>query len=120
MENTYKLGDKGEELAVDFLINKGFEILNTNWRFKHIELDIVARDNDKLVFVEVKTRTNRDIERPQDAITIKKQKNIITAANVFIEQYQIDLEVRFDVISIILNNNYQDIEHIKDAFHPMA
>ena len=112
------LGKKGEELARLHLKKKAYQIIATNWRFKGGELDIVARENDTLVFVEVKTRSHEAFERPQDAVTRSKQKRIIRAANAFIEEKNIDLEARFDVISVVINTEGTSIEHIEDAFVP--
>ena len=117
MRNNYCYGKKGENIARIYLIRKGYKILHTNWRFKHQEIDIIALDKENIVFIEVKTRSSEYFENPKDAVTIKKQKFIINAANAYIEEREIDLEARFDVISIILSNPIE-IEHIEDAFYP--
>ena len=112
------LGKKGEELAKQYLIEKGYEIRHSNWRYKKYEVDIIAKQNNLLVVVEVKTRSNDYFENPKEAVTIKKQKLIINATEAYIIEYDIDSEVRFDVISVILATNKMEIEHIEDAFQP--
>lgn len=112
------LGQKGEKLAVDFLIKLGYTIEEINWIEKKFEIDIIARDNNELVFVEVKTRSTSYFGNPAEAVTLSKQKHLIEGANFYLETNEVDLECRFDVIAIIQNNNEQKIEHIKDAFYP--
>jgi len=116
--NKNKIGQKGEEIAQNFLIDKAYVILSVNWRFQHKEIDIIAKKDDVLVIVEVKTRSSNYI-RPREAVDKKKQENLIMAAAAYIEQCQIDLDVRFDVIEIILTDKTCKIHHIKDAFYPV-
>ncbi len=110
------LGRKGEEEAIRFLKKKGFEIIDQNWRFKKYEIDIIAQTNDLLVFVEVKTRSTEKYEQPYEAVTIKKQKHLIEAAEYYLNEKQLDIETRFDVISIIKNGSTQKVKHIPAAF----
>lgn len=112
------LGEKGEQIAVDFLIKKGHRILERNWRFQKAELDVVSVYENYLVITEVKTRSSNAFENPKEAVTISKQKHIIRATDAFIQQKNIDLECRFDIISVLLVNEKQTIEHIEDAFYP--
>jgi len=112
------LGQKGEELAQQYLIDKGFEIRHLNWRHKKNEIDIIAEKNNLLVVVEVKTRSNDYFENPKEAVTRKKQKFIITATEAYIIEFDVDLEVRFDIVSVLISNNKSEIEHIEDAFQP--
>ncbi|MFH2142153.1 MAG: YraN family protein [Bacteroidota bacterium] len=118
MKNS--LGEFGEQLAVKHLQKNGYLILNTNWRFVHKEIDIVAKKEDTIIFVEVKSRADDFFENPQDSVNMKKQRNLIDAAESYIETYDINLESRFDIIAIIKNNNKYIIEHIEDAFHPFG
>ena len=113
------LGKIGEEKAYRFLVEKGFKVLCRNWRYKKAELDIVTENDGQLVIVEVKTRTSMDFERPQEAVTLKKQRQIILGANAFIEENDIHLECRFDVVSVLILKNKVEIEHIEDAFMPL-
>lgn len=113
-----KLGKKGEEIALQHLIAQGYQILETNWYAHHYELDIVARDGDELVIVEVKTRGSSNYEHPSDAVTNKKIRFLVNAAEAYIQQNNSDLDTRFDIISIVFFGNNFDLEHIKDAFYP--
>ncbi len=111
-------GAKGEELAATFLQNKGYSILEKNWRFKNLEADIIAILAKTLVIAEVKTRKSNYFGEPETFVNKQKQKNLIKTANAYILRNQLDLEVRFDIISIILGNNKMEINHIEDAFYP--
>lgn len=119
MAKHLETGKTGEKIAENFLKQKGYEILETNWRYKKAEVDIIAKDIDVLVFVEVKTRSNDYFGRPDAFITEKKEQFMATAASVYMEKINHDWEIRFDVISILLKTekDYQ-IQHFKDAFFP--
>lgn len=117
MNWSKKIGDKGEGLALEYIQNLGYSILATNWRYRHKEVDIIAIDAGFLVFVEVKTRSNTKFGEPYEAVTAQKEKFLLDAAEHYIEEKEIDKEVRFDIISIELNQNTSHINHIKDAFH---
>lgn len=110
------LGELGEERAQAYLRSKGFHILHTNWQCGKLELDIVAKKDDWLVIVEVKTRSTEIFEHPQEAITNKKIRNIINATHEYIFQFDWQGETRFDVISVIPHGQSFEIEHIEDAF----
>jgi putative endonuclease len=113
-------GKQGEQLAVNFLLDEGYEILERNWRFKHNEVDIIARDKDMLVIVEVKARSGDTYGEPYTAVDYRKQRYLIFAAERYLFGHQLDLEVRFDIISIISGHGRTVLEHIKEAFHPVA
>ena len=113
-------GLEGEKAAKIFLIKNGYKILHVNWRYRHLELDIIASKDDTLVVVEVKSRSGTYIEQPFQAVTKKKQRNIIQATNAYIEKYEIDFETRFDIISIVKKGNKLEIDHIEDAFYPIV
>jgi putative endonuclease len=113
-------GEKGEELAASFLKNKGYQVLETNWRFKNLEADIIASIGDTMVVAEVKTRKTNFFGEPETFVTRQKQRNLIKAANEYIQKNQLDLEVRFDIISVILNNSGSTINHIEAAFYPLV
>lgn len=113
------LGKQGEDIACKFLMNKNFIILSRNFRAGKLELDIVAEKNNQLVVIEVKTRSYADIGEPWRAVTKHKQKQIIKAANAFIQKNNIHLETRFDIVSIIHNQFKTEIEHIEEAFYPI-
>jgi len=114
------LGNKGEDAAANFLTNIGYKIKARNWRFGKLEIDIIAETKDFIVFVEVKSRSGTYFEQPFQAVTKKKQKFIIKAANGYIDKFEIDLEARFDIISIVEQDNKFEINHIEDAFYPLV
>ena len=119
MAKHNELGQKGEEIASDFLLKKGYAILETNWRHRKAEIDIIARLNDILVFVEVKSRSSDFFGRPETFVDLKKQQLIADAASVYMEKIGHNWEVRFDIISVFFHNHaYQSIDHFKDAFFP--
>ncbi|MGP1515606.1 MAG: YraN family protein [Bacteroidales bacterium] len=118
--NTYQVGRRGEDIAVDFLENLGYKILTRNYIHNKKEVDIVARDKNEVVFVEVKQRATGQFGQPYKAVNRKKQQSIIMVADNYIKRYNIDLEARFDVISIVLGTSLTpQIEHIKNAFVPL-
>lgn len=119
MAEHNELGEKGEDLATQFLRKKGYKILQRNYRFKKLEIDIIAQDQNELVVVEVKTRASSYLAGPEDTVSKGKQKSIVTAANQYIIENEIDLETRFDIVSIILNEKETNIDHLIDAFYPL-
>jgi putative endonuclease len=120
MADHNQVGHKGETLAVQLLRKKGYSILAENWRSGRNELDVVAQIGDTVAFVEVKTRSTAYFGDPSEAVSIAKQKRIIQAANDYMEQHELDLEARFDVISIVTAQTEQTIDHMEDAFYPLA
>ena len=113
------IGREGEKYAADYLEEQGYVILDRNWMCGHKDLDIVAVKDGTLVFVEVKTRTGTDWGDPEDAVTDKKIRNIVHAADAYIRYRCLDMDVRFDIISIIMDDTgYYRVEHIKEAFFP--
>ncbi|MBA3648436.1 MAG: YraN family protein [Chitinophagales bacterium] len=118
MSKHNELGVKGEILALEFLEKKGYVILEINWRFSHTEVDIIAKQPNTLVIVEVKTRTGDQFGFPEEAVGIEKQKNLARAADEYLERNNLDMDVRFDVISITFKNDLPNIYHIQDAFFP--
>ncbi len=118
MATHNELGKKGEELAIAHLRKYGYEILDRNWRFGKEEIDIIARIGQELVIAEVKTRHSDFFGSPEEFVSRSKQQHLIKAANAYVEKKDLDLEVRFDVIGIILNSKEERIHHIEDAFQP--
>lgn len=110
------LGNLGEALATEYLIEKGYTILEKNWRYLKAEIDIIALKNNTLYIVEVKTRTTRFFGNPEEFITKSKIKLLVTAANAYIEKRDLDIEAQFDVIAIVKNNKQTHINHIEEAF----
>lgn len=116
MAEHNETGQKGEEIAASYLQNKGFVILEKNWRFKNLEADIIGTLNKTLVIAEVKTRKSNYFGEPETFVNKQKQKNLIKAAHEYIQRNKLDLEVRFDIVSILLSDNQMKINHIEDAF----
>lgn len=115
-----EIGKIGEEIALKFLKNLGYEVLELNWRFKKLEIDIIAKDGDTLVVVEVKTRKSDVFGTPDVFVDRKKQRFLIRAINEYVNQKQVDNEIRFDIISILYDNNQEIVEHSKEAFYPIV
>ena len=114
-------GKWGEDLAADYLREKGYEIIERDWRDGHRDIDIIARSPDgrMVVFVEVKTRSSDILTKPEDAIDVRKIRNIGMAANTYVKMQNVVDELRFDVISVIgRSKKTATIEHIIDAFNP--
>ena len=116
MAEHNELGKQGEEQAVDFLQKNGYEILETNWIFQKAEIDVIARKEDTLAIIEVKTRSSIDFGLPQDFVKPKKIKLLVKAVNEYVIQNQLDVSVRFDIIAIHKNANKFIIDHLEDAF----
>lgn len=115
-----ELGRLGENIATDFLVGKGYKILHRNWTYYKLELDIICEFDQKIIFVEVKTRESDYMGQPWESVTKAKQKHIIRAANEYLMEYNIDQESRFDIISIIYKPNEKRIEHLEEAFYPLV
>jgi putative endonuclease len=111
-------GNKGENYATDLLIEKNFTIIKRNYHFGHGEIDIIAMDNETLVFVEVKTRKNLEFGDPIQGVTKGKQRQIRKIAEGYLMENNItDIDCRFDVIGILLRGSEAPkIEHIENAF----
>ena len=118
MAQHNELGKVGEGIALAHLRSAGYTIKEANWRFSKDEIDIIAQKENVIVFVEVKTRRNDYFGLPQDAVTRKKQKFLIRAADAYIQKNEIDLEARYDIISVIKTESSHKIDHIEDAFYP--
>jgi len=110
------LGNLGEERAQAYLSSKGYKIRHTNWVVGKLELDIVAEKDGWLIVVEVKTRSTETFEHPEEAITLRKIRNIVNATHEYILQFDWKGETRFDVMSVIPHGQDFLIEHIEDAF----
>ena len=116
MSEHNDIGREGEDVAASYLIQKGYRIVARNWRYGPKEIDIVARDGETMVFVEVKTRSTLAFELPQEAVTKKKMKNLVEAADAYMLQYNIELEGRFDIVGVLNGNPPKVIEHIVEAW----
>lgn len=111
-----ELGKWGEDLAAEFLKEKGYEILERDWKSGHHDLDIIAKDGRTLVIVEVKTRRNRIFGDPEEAIDYRKRQNLQSAINHYVKSHCFYSQVRFDIISIVGTIGSQpEIDHIIDV-----
>lgn len=120
MAQHNELGEKGEFLAGEMLQKKGYEIVERNWRYGKLELDIIAQNKGKLVVVEVKTRETGIFGDPALSVSKKKQKQIIKAANAYVVENAIEEETRFDIVSVIINSKSDPVlEHYESAFYPL-
>ncbi len=118
MAEKHQTGKSGEELAGKYLEQKGYQVLETNWQSGHQEIDIIARKDDLLVVAEVKTRRTRFFGEPEEFVTRNKQRQLIKAANQYLLKNELDLEVRFDIVSVLLQGERHQVNHIEDAFYP--
>lgn len=110
-------GKEGEAEACAWLERKGYQVIHSNWRWHHYELDIIAIRDNELVVVEVKTRAENYLLPPEKSVTKGKIKRIVTATDAYIRYHKIQLPVRFDLIIVIKKNGGHEIEHIEDAFY---
>lgn len=120
MAKQNKLGKLGEDATRDFLISHGYIVRETNWRLGHLEIDIVAQEpgTDCLHIIEVKTRAHDEDYDPMESITRAKIRNMVNAANGYIEHYQLHMSVQFDVMIIVGTPEEFDIRFYPDAFEP--
>lgn len=117
MAQHNELGKKGEQLAIDYLLKNGYEIVERNYRFDKAEVDIIAQKNSILAIVEVKTRSSIDFGNPQDFVKPKQIQRLIKAVDEYITVNDLDVEARFDIIAIVKENNNFNIEHLENAFY---
>jgi len=117
MAKHNELGELGEEMAVTYLSDKGYVILERNYRFDRAEVDIIAQDNEQIVIVEVKTRTSDFFGDPQQFVTPGKIKQLVKVADHYLTSKEVDIETRFDIVAILVNKKEQRIEHFVDAFY---
>jgi putative endonuclease len=112
-----EFGKEGEQIAVDYLIKKGYTINYKNYRYLKAEIDIIAQKNDTLAIVEVRSRRSDYIENIAETVTPKKIKLLVMAADHYVTDNEIDVDVRFDIITILKNKNRFELEHLESAFY---
>ena len=111
-----ELGKWGEETAAAYLEEKGYKIIERDWKSGHHDLDIVAIEDYTLVIVEVKTRRSRLFGAPEEAIDYKKRQSLQSAINHYVKSHHLGSSVRFDIISIVGTiGSRPEIDHIKDV-----
>lgn len=113
-------GKMGEQMAAKYLTDKGYVILEHNYRRGHLEIDLIALDGDELVIVEVKSRAYDTILHPEEAVDHKKRFNLIRLANEYVKTHGRKENVRFDIVSIVSNANGTEIKHLKNAYNVMC
>ena len=111
-------GIHGEDMAANLLLQKGYRIIERNWRCGHLEVDIIAENEDYLVIVEVKTRKNAIFGAPEIFVDRQKQRHLIRAAMYYVKFKHITKEIRFDIVSVINSRELQEVNHIENAFKP--
>ena len=111
-----ELGKKGEELAVEYLLKKGYKIVARNFTFQKAEVDIIARKDNVLAIIEVKTRSTPDFGDPQEFVKGRPIQRLVKAVDHFVNEHDMEVEVRFDIVAIIQNKAGTRLEHLEDAF----
>lgn len=114
MAKHLETGSEGEKWALDHLRQLGYEILHQNWRYRHLEVDLIAMDQGILAFIEVKTRKSKAFGLPHEFVDWQKQKNLIAAAEAYLERNAYIGEIRFDIVSVF--STTKEVQVIKDAF----
>jgi len=116
-ENTHSKGDRGEKIAANYLINSGYEIIDTNWRIREGELDIIAKIGQIIVFIEVKTAHSSKFGSPIEWVDSVKQSQIGKLAEIWIDKnHPENCSFQFDVIGLTKEGEMYKVEHLKDAF----
>jgi putative endonuclease len=118
--STAETGKMGEEAARLYLERSGYTILESNYRYKKLEADLIAMDGNRLVFVEVKTLSDEGFGMPEMKVNAKKQEFMMQLAAHYAEKIGHERNIRFDIISVFLNSYSKKIMHFKDAFYPMG
>jgi putative endonuclease len=118
MESTKIKGNEGEDIACKYLVTNDYQLLERNWQCSKYEVDIIAKKNDLLLFIEVKYRTGNYFGEPEIFVTVKQKRNLIRAANFYIDRFDLLDEVRFDIIAIVKSQGKVNVNHIEDAFKP--
>lgn len=119
-ETTKQKGDKGEAEAAEYLRGIGYEIKAIRWKYERYDLDLIAQNKTHIVFVEVKTRYSDVYGEPWEAVNKGKRKRICISADAYIQQFNVVLEPRFDIVSILKMGERSTIQHIEEAFWPTA
>jgi putative endonuclease len=120
MAEHNELGKQGEAFAKQYLLDKGYKIIETNWRSGHLEIDIIARKYDFISIIEVKTRASNDFGFPEEFVDKKKMKHLIKAAEKYVLKNNIEQGVRFEIIALTKSANGFETEHFEEAFDPAS
>ena len=115
------LGKWGEDVALAYLLDQGYRLLDRNWHQGHRDLDLIMQQDDTLVIVEVRTRRNNLFMDPEQTVDALKMQSLSKAANAYIRLHRISLNIRFDIVAITGTPSSDfTINHIEDAFYPPA
>lgn len=117
MASHNDLGKLGEDLAVNYLLDSGYVILARNYMANKAEIDIIARKNNVLAIVEVKTRSTVTLGRPEEFLKPAQMKNLIGAVNFYVRDLDEELSIRFDIAAVVRNGNSYSLTYIEDAFY---
>ncbi|MEZ4793619.1 MAG: YraN family protein [Gelidibacter sp.] len=117
MAQHNKLGKIGEKLAAEYLNSKGYEIVCQNYFYQKAEIDIIAKHDNRMICVEVKTRNSDFFGDPQEFVTKGKIKNLVKAMDAFVIENGITIETRFDIIAVLKNKTTEQITHYENAFY---
>ena len=112
------LGHEGEDIAAEYLKQQGYSIQDRDWHCGHKDLDLVVTKDNVIAFVEVKTRSGTEWGDPQDFVTDRKIRSIVHSADAYLRLNQINMEVRFDIVSVVIDKGEFKVEHIEQAFFP--
>ncbi len=110
-------GIEGEKIAVKYLTEKGYQVLRKNYRYLKAEVDIIAQKNNVLAIVEVRSRSTDFIEHIADTVTQKKIKLLVSAADQYVVENDLDVDVRFDIITVLKNKKTFELEHLENAYY---
>ena len=110
------LGKQGEQMAIQHLISKGYQILETNYRYQKTEVDIIAKHNETLAVIEVKTRSTKSFGNPEEFLKPKQIHRIVNAIDHYVQSNELNVEVRFDIIGIIKTDQKTEIQHLENAY----
>lgn len=115
--NTRRIGNRGEDIALQYLSGLGYELVERNYRTRYGEIDLILRDSEALVFVEVKLRRGTEYGDPLESVTPHKQEQVRSVAEQYISDLESEFsELRFDVVGILVSNERPNVVHVKDAF----
>lgn len=117
MTDKMQKGREAEDLAAEYLKSQGYEIVQRNYRYKHSEIDLIARKDKWLVFVEVKMRSSDAFGYPEEFVDYRKAKNVVYGAEQYTFERDYNGNVRYDVVAITMRNGVPDLKHFEDAFY---
>ena len=117
---SLEFGKLGEQMTARYLTDKGYIILEHNYRQGHLEIDLIALDQDDLVIVEVKSRAYDTILQPENAVDHRKRQALVRLANEYVKTHNRKENVRFDIVTIVSNDKGAEIKHLKNAYNVMS